>query len=84
MHCIAYKKNLATFLQHALADESIWFILSFSKEVSSLNGPLGDAQVLVGMVDSKRKISNVFLSNGYYLHVIDSAQLKGFPEYILY
>lgn len=84
MHCVAYRKNLTTFLQHALADEPMWFTFSFSKRVSNLNAPLGDAWVLTGTADSKRKISNVFVSNDYYLSVINVAQLKGFPEYILY
>lgn len=52
--------------------------------MSNLNTPLGGTWALTGMADSKRKISSVFLSNDYYLSVIDSAQLKGFPEYILY
>lgn len=84
MHCIAYKKNWTTFLQQALADESMWFAFSFSKGVSNLSAPLGDARLLSGTADSERKISNVFLPNDYYLSVIDSAQLKGYPEYILY
>lgn len=67
MHCITHKKNLKTFLQQALADEATWFTFTSSKEVSNLNAPLGDAWVLLGMADSKRKICHVFLSNDYYL-----------------
>lgn len=89
MHCIAYKKNLTAFLQHALTDKSTWFTLSFSKGVSDLSAPLGDTWILSDMADSKRKVSNVFFvffffPNGYYLSVIDSSHLKGFSEYILY
>lgn len=30
MHCITHKKNLNTFLQQALADETTWFTFTFS------------------------------------------------------
>lgn len=79
MHCITHKKNLNTFLQQTLADEATWFTFTFSMVVSNLNAPVGGAWALSGLTGSRRKLSNVFLSNDSYLRRYRQCTVERIP-----